>query len=178
MKKLIAITAMTFAAGALSEPADAAVDAEQTKAVALLSLGVDTVDYSAAARAEGLVVPTRDYEITARFNQRGSMWSSGRHTGLDFAAAEGTPVFAGDSGTVVFAGSAGAYGNMVKIAHGDGVRTLYAHLSAIRVSKGDRVERGQRIGDLGNTGNSSGPHLHFEVLNEGRNVDPEKHINF
>ncbi len=89
----------------------------------------------------------------------------------------GQAIDAADSGKVVHASSAGAYGNMIEIAHGDGTRTRYAHLSAIGVKKGERVERGQRIGALGNTGNSSGPHLHFEVLVDGDQVNPQRFLN-
>jgi murein DD-endopeptidase MepM/ murein hydrolase activator NlpD len=84
---------------------------------------------------------------------------------------------AADDGKVVSAGPAGAYGNLIEIAHGDGTRTLYAHLSDMDVRKGQAVKRGQHIGDLGNTGNSSGPHLHFEVRDHGKPVDPAKSLN-
>lgn len=147
-----------------------------TPAVAVDIVG-DKVNYKAAAESEGMTEPTSGYRISARFGQRGPMWSSGRHTGLDFGAPEGRDIVAADSGKVTKASSAGAYGNLVEIAHGDGTRTRYAHLSRIKVDKGQQVRRGEHIGDLGNTGNSSGPHLHFEVLVNGKPVDPEKHLN-
>ena len=180
MKKLILIAALATTAGAAADPVSAAPVTRPATAAATapVSFELKDVDYTAAAQEEGMVVPTSNYDLTARFNQRGAMWSSGRHTGLDFAAPVGTPVVAADSGKVVFAGAGGAYGNYVEIAHGDGVRTIYAHLNTVKVKKGQKVERGQRIGGLGNTGNSSGPHLHFEVLVEEKNVDPERFINF
>jgi murein DD-endopeptidase MepM/ murein hydrolase activator NlpD len=82
-----------------------------------------------------------------------------------------------ESGKVVSAGPAGAYGNMIEIAHGDGTRSLYAHLSDIDVKVGQKVQRGEHIGNLGNTGNSTGPHLHFEIKKKGTPVDPEKFLN-
>jgi murein DD-endopeptidase MepM/ murein hydrolase activator NlpD len=126
-----------------------------------------------AQRSSGdMFTPTRNYRNTAYFGQAGSSWSSGHHTGLDFAAAPGTPVFSALAGKVVESGWGGAYGNHIIVRHDNGVETLYAHLSTASVSKGDRVLRGQRIGAVGSTGNSSGPHLHFEVLKNGEQRDP------
>ena len=122
---------------------------------------------------EGRVIPTTNYDITATFNQPGGSWSSGRHTGLDFAAPGGTPVYAAGDGTVTKAGWEGAYGNSVTIKHENGTRTTYSHLNSIEVQPGDKVEAGQLIGTVGSTGNSTGPHLHFEVINKnGEFVDP------
>jgi murein DD-endopeptidase MepM/ murein hydrolase activator NlpD len=126
-----------------------------------------------AQRSSGdMFTPTRNYRNTAYFGQAGSSWSSGRHTGLDFAAAPGTPVFSALAGKVVESGWGGAYGNHIIVRHDNGVETLYAHLSSAAVSTGDRVLRGQRIGAVGSTGNSSGPHLHFEVIKNGEQRDP------
>jgi len=135
-----------------------------------------SVNFKAAADAEGLQVPTSNYKISATFGQTGPYWSSGRHTGLDFAAPMGTPIVAVDDGKVVASGPAGAYGNMIEVAHGDGTRSLYAHLTSIDVRKGQKVTRGEHIGDLGSTGNSTGPHLHFEISKNGTPVDPQKHL--
>lgn len=85
------------------------------------------------------------------------------HAGVDLAAPHGTPIVAAGAGVVVSAGPNGGYGNAVLIDHGDGWLTHYGHLSAIAVEPGQRVATGQRIGDEGSTGNSTGPHLHFEV---------------
>ena len=126
-----------------------------------------------AQRSSGdMFTPTRNYRNTAFFGQAGGSWSSGHHTGLDFAAATGTPVFAALAGKVVEAGLGGAYGNHIIVRHDNGVETLYAHLNSTAVAKGDRVLRGQRIGAVGSTGNSSGPHLHFEVIKNGTQRDP------
>jgi murein DD-endopeptidase MepM/ murein hydrolase activator NlpD len=102
------------------------------------------------------------YVATAGFGECGSRWSS-CHTGQDFAAPTGTPVLAASGGVVRFAGWDGPYGNAVHIAHSGGVATWYAHLSRIETGRGTRVGAGEVIGLVGSTGNSTGPHLHFEV---------------
>ncbi|MDR6170339.1 M23 family metallopeptidase [Curtobacterium sp. SORGH_AS_0776] len=108
----------------------------------------------------------------------GSRWVSGcgacstNHQGLDFAAREGTAVVAAMSGRVVSAGVVGGYGNQVLLQHTDGSQTRYGHLSQIGVRVGKTVTAGQRIGAVGNTGVSTGSHLHFEVLHGGVAVDP------
>ena len=94
------------------------------------------------------------------------------HAGIDFVAAAGTPVGAAASGRVTWAAPLGSFGSAVMVAHGRGVRTLYAHLSRIDVAVGDRVTAGEQIGHVGSTGRSTGPHLHFEVRLRGATVDP------
>ncbi|HEX5566715.1 MAG TPA: transglycosylase family protein [Streptomyces sp.] len=96
------------------------------------------------------------------YKAAGSRWSNG-HTGEDFPAGTGTPVKAVTNGTVVSAGWGGAYGNQIVIRHADGRYSQYGHLSVISVSVGQQVGVGQQIGAVGSTGNSTGPHLHFEV---------------
>lgn len=96
----------------------------------------------------------------------------GFHRGLDVSSPTGTPVLAADSGTVVFAGWQGGYGNLVTIDHGNGFVTKYAHNSAFLVSAGQTVQRGQQIARIGSTGNSTGPHLHFEVIRNGSHTNP------
>lgn len=111
------------------------------------------------------------YRLTARFGEMGGQWASGRHTGLDFAAPNGTPVVAAAGGRVVQAGRAGPYGNLVVIDHGD-VTTYYAHLSSVYVAVDDEVGAGHQVGTVGATGNATGPHLHFEVRLRGVPRDP------
>lgn len=94
------------------------------------------------------------------------------HPGFDLAAPTGTPVGAAAGGVIVHAGPAGTYGNLVRIRHDNGYETRYAHLSAVTVAVGDRVEQGQQVGKVGSTGYSTGAHLHFEVRHEGKTVDP------
>lgn len=94
------------------------------------------------------------------------------HTGLDFRAPAGTAVLAAAGGIVTWAAPRGSYGNTVVVAHGRGVRTLYAHLSRVDLAVGRRISVGTVLGLVGSTGNSTGPHLHFEVLVRGAAVDP------
>lgn len=107
------------------------------------------------------------YELSAGFGKGGDRWSS-KHSGQDFAVPTGTPVKSVSSGTVVKAGPNGAgdgssYGNAVVIKHKNGTYSQYAHLSKLNVKAGQQVDTGQKIGLSGSTGNSSGPHLHFEI---------------
>lgn len=94
------------------------------------------------------------------------------HAGIDLGAAYGTAVPAAAAGRVVSAGEQGAYGTAVVIEHETGLQTRYAHLSAVTVAVGDRVGQGQEIGRVGQSGRATGPHLHFEVIRDGRRVDP------
>lgn len=108
--------------------------------------------------------------ISSRFGKR---W--GRiHEGLDIAIGEGTAVLAGECGIVSYVSeNAGGYGKYIKISHGNGMETAYAHLNKINVTKGQAVRAGEVIALSGNTGRSTGPHLHFEVLQNGKQIDPE-----
>jgi murein DD-endopeptidase MepM/ murein hydrolase activator NlpD len=132
---------------------------------------------SVAAAARFSELPTTDYRLSAKFGQRGRLWSSGRHTGLDFAAPRGTRVDSVADGKVVFSGWAGSYGKAVIIKHTDGKRSLYGHLAKTRVKKGKTVRSGQMIGKVGSTGNSTGPHLHFEVRSKkGKKLNPRPYL--
>ncbi len=120
---------------------------------------------SAPWRAAGFVWPSYG-RLTQRFYLPA-------HPAIDIGAPTGTPVVAADEGTVITAGwSSVGYGNLILIRHPDGYVTLYAHLSNIGVSYGDYVARGQRIGSVGSTGRSTGPHLHFEIQTGGRSYNP------
>ncbi|MCK8437872.1 M23 family metallopeptidase [Streptomyces sp. D2-8] len=129
------------------------------------------------------VDPVKTYKLSASFAQNGGMWQS-THSGQDFAVPSGTQVVAAHGGTVVKAGGNGAgdgpaYGNAVVIKHGNGTYSQYAHLSKVTVKIGQIVKTGQEIAKSGNTGNSSGPHLHFEIRttpNYGSAVDPVKFL--
>ncbi|MGW6460312.1 transglycosylase family protein [Streptomyces sp. NPDC055078] len=126
------------------------------------------------ARASGLSAPV-DARTGTPYRKAGSAWSSGYHTGVDFPVPTGTSVKAVASGRVVSAGWAGSYGYQVVIRHSDGKYSQYAHLSALTVRSGQAVASGQRIARSGSTGNSSGPHLHFEVRTApgyGADIDP------
>jgi murein DD-endopeptidase MepM/ murein hydrolase activator NlpD len=94
------------------------------------------------------------------------------HEGIDIAVGEGTPVRAAAAGTVIYAGRMSGYGNLVVIDHGNGLSTAYAHNSSLAVSVGQSVAAGEVVSYSGNTGNSTGPHVHFEVRVNGSAVDP------
>ncbi len=105
----------------------------------------------------------------------GERWGR-MHEGIDIAVPVGTSVKAAECGTVIFAGDGGTYGNLVKIDHGNGVVTAYAHLDKITVSKGQAVNSNTEIALSGNTGKSTGPHLHFEVVKDGVPLNPNKYL--
>jgi murein DD-endopeptidase MepM/ murein hydrolase activator NlpD len=121
--------------------------------------------------------PTRGW-VTSDFGTRLDPWTAERkmHEGLDIATPHGQPVFTPSDGMVVFAGTEGGYGKVLVIDHGYGVKTRYGHLSETLVHLGDRVRRGDKIGLVGNTGRSTGPHLHYEVRVNGIPENPRKFI--
>ncbi|MFF7372036.1 M23 family metallopeptidase [Streptomyces tricolor] len=145
-------------------------------ATAVLGTGVAS---AATASPASWVDPVKKYTLSASFAQAGNMWSA-KHSGQDFAVPTGTEVVAAHGGTVVKAGPNGggdgpAYGNAVVIKHGSGTYSQYAHLSRVDVKIGQVVKTGQHIALSGSTGNSTGPHLHFEIRttpNYGSAVDP------
>ncbi|MEU3407884.1 M23 family metallopeptidase [Streptomyces sp. NPDC006670] len=141
---------------------------------------LSAVQAQAAAVKAGLwEKPVASYTLSATFGKGGSMWAH-KHSGQDFAVPVGTPVHAASGGTVVKAGPNGggdgpAYGNAIVIKHADNTYSQYAHLSKILVKVGQKVTLDQKIALSGNTGNSSGPHLHFEIRttpNYGSAIDP------
>lgn len=121
--------------------------------------------------ADGYAWPVKG-QISSRFGQRGGRL----HAGLDIAAPTGTQIVAARSGTVTLAGEAGGYGNAVYIDHGSSVITRYGHMSKITTRRGVRVGQGDQIGLVGSTGNSTGPHLHFEVRVGGSPKNPEDYL--
>ncbi|GAA2248412.1 M23 family metallopeptidase [Streptomyces atrovirens] len=132
-----------------------------------------------AASASGYSSPVPGAGLGTAYKVAGSMWSSGYHTGVDFAVPTGTSLKAVGAGTVVSAGWAGAYGNQVVIQLEDGHYAQYAHLSSLSVSAGQTVTGGQQVGLSGSTGNSTGPHLHFEIRTTpdyGSDVDPISYL--
>lgn len=145
-----------------------AAEQEWADAVAVAER-VAPVEVSRAAVApRPTVVWPADGAVTGVFGERRGR---ARHPGLDLDGDTGDPVWAAAAGTVSWAGWAPAgysgYGSMVLVDHGDGVQTLYAHLSAVTVAVGDRVEPGDRLGSIGTTGHVTGSHLHFEVRRNG-----------
>ncbi|MQY16190.1 hypothetical protein SRB5_63860 [Streptomyces sp. RB5] len=152
-------------------PARAAVAA----AGAGLALAVAGGATAHAAPASGWVSPvTAPFHFTGTYNADGAHWAH-KHSGQDFAAPTGTAVKAAATGTVVTNGWGGAYGNQIVIKHANGMYTQYGHLSKSNVVTGQSVAAGSVIGKIGSTGNSTGPHLHFEVRTTpyyGSSVNP------
>ncbi len=124
------------------------------------------------------VWPVRGW-VTSPFGNRTSPFSGilKFHEGMDIAAQTGTPVVAPADGVVIKAGFSTGYGNMVEISHGYGVKTLYAHNSRVNVKAGQRIKRGEVISYVGDSGSSTGPHLHYEVRVNGLPVNPVRYLN-
>lgn len=122
---------------------------------------------SAVRRTRMWVSPLQGYTLTSGFGPR---WGR-QHEGLDLAAPTGTRIGSLSSGTVIFAGSQSGYGNKVEVRHWDGTVSYYAHMSSIAVTVGEQVAPGDKVGEVGNTGRSTGPHLHLQVLPAGSAVD-------
>lgn len=152
---------------------DAALRNSETKANQVIVTLDKMNTYRIAMEKLPLAMPVKQsFRYTSGFGPR---WGR-KHEGVDLAGPVGTPIHATGDGVVTFAGRLGAYGNLIKIEHELGVETRYGHLSRIRVRAGQRVSQGELIGDMGNTGRSTGPHLHYEVRMKGRAVDPMSFI--
>lgn len=151
--------------------------------LARLESALSTIDEMAAQKSvQSMIYPSR-YPVLGAilgsgFGNRRDPFnhSLAFHSGLDFPAPPGTPVHASAGGVVVYAGFRSDYGRQVEIDHGNGLVTRYSHALRLRVKAGDVVTPGQHIADVGSSGRSTGPHLHFEVLKNGRFVDPEDYL--
>ncbi|MFB6818025.1 M23 family metallopeptidase [Streptomyces sp. NPDC056347] len=153
------------------DAAEAKAAAEKKKAEEEAKKKAEAVRLAKLAASYSL--PTFSYTITSTYGQAGSMWSSGHHTGLDFAAPTGTPIKAVHSGTITSAGLAGSYGYRTVLKLDDGTEVWFCHQSSIGVSVGQKVTTGEVIGRVGATGNVTGPHLHLEVHSaDGSGIDP------
>jgi murein DD-endopeptidase MepM/ murein hydrolase activator NlpD len=117
--------------------------------------------------------------LSSKFGKRTDPFTGKQehHDGVDFAGKEGSDVVAVGDGVVSWAGKRSGYGNMVEITHGDGYVTRYGHNKEPLVEVGETVKKGQLIASMGSTGRSTGPHVHFEVLLNGKTVNPGKYIN-
>ncbi|CAM5738824.1 M23 family metallopeptidase OS=Streptomyces alboniger OX=132473 GN=CP975_16705 PE=4 SV=1 [Streptomyces alboniger] len=170
------------AATAEKQVADAIAKAEkeaEAKAAAEKKKAEEEAEKKAEAErlaelAKQYTLPTSSYTITSTFGQAGSLWSSGYHTGLDFAAPTGTLIKAVHSGTITEAGWAGSYGYRTILTLDDGTELWFCHQSSISVSVGQKVSTGDVIGRVGATGNVTGAHLHLEVHSGGADtgIDP------
>lgn len=123
-------------------------------------------------------MPAASYTLSSSFGYRRDPinGSGAMHNGLDFKAAHGTPILAAADGVITKAGWMGGYGKTIEITHGNGLMTRYAHMSRLEANVGQKVERGAQIGRMGSTGRSTGTHLHFEVRNNGRAINPHKFL--
>ncbi|MFF1446029.1 M23 family metallopeptidase [Streptomyces sp. NPDC058295] len=175
----VEVKALAAAAKAESDAAAKAEKEAEAKAAAAKKKAAE----EAAAKAEAArlaelakqyTLPTSSYTITSTFGQAGSLWSSGYHTGLDFAAPTGTLIKAVHSGTITEAGWAGSYGYRTILTLDDGTELWFCHQSSISVSVGQKVATGDVIGRVGATGNVTGAHLHLEVHPGGSadGIDP------
>jgi murein DD-endopeptidase MepM/ murein hydrolase activator NlpD len=148
---------------------------DPTKLRAGTSIFIPTVSASVPPQttAVGALAWPLGGRITAKFGPRGER---SYHEGIDIDGHGGEEIKAAASGVVTQSGSRGKYGRIVTIDHGDGLATLYAHIGKLRVGVGDRVEIGDPIGEVGRSGNATGTHLHFEVHDNGRPVDPIRYL--
>ncbi|MCP5160961.1 MAG: peptidoglycan DD-metalloendopeptidase family protein [Hahellaceae bacterium] len=117
--------------------------------------------------------------LSSRYGYRSDPFSGRRawHAGVDFAGKDGSDILAVASGVVTWSAERNGYGNLVELNHGDGITTRYGHCKEILVKTGEIVQKGQIIARMGSTGRSTGPHVHYEVLKEGKSLNPEKYIN-
>ncbi|MCK1798705.1 M23 family metallopeptidase [Streptomyces sp. XM4193] len=162
-----------------SEKSDKSEKVEKAEKDAAERGGEKRSDRSSRAKLNGFLSPIKGGDVTTQYNSGGARWSSGTHSGIDFAAAEGTPVKTAGPGTVVEAGWGGSYGNNIVVQHNDGRFTQYGHLSKMDVNIGEKVTSGESIGRVGSTGNSTGPHLHFEARTTpayGSDVNPINYL--
>lgn len=158
---------------ALDEVAFKGMDAPDLRLEALMR-DLDTLQiYNITSSKLPLSMPVH---TTFRYSSGFGMRNGKPHKGVDMAGPTGSPIYSTADGVVIFAGWQSGYGNVVKIQHEFGFVTVYAHQNKLRVTKGQRVSRGERIGDMGNTGRSSGPHLHYEVVKNGTAVNPMNYI--
>lgn len=155
--------------------------AEDSKSIGVLiqrRLAQQRLRGNVAYRGTGQMVFPSNGEITSGFGWRMHpiLGYERFHSGVDFGADYGSNIFAADSGTVIFAGWYGGYGNAVIIDHGGNLTTMYAHASELLVQEGQQVRQGDTIATIGSTGLSTGPHLHFEVRQNGEPVDPMNYL--
>ncbi len=131
-------------------------------------------DYSGLGTGRFLWPVPNFYKVSSHFGPRGGR----HHDGIDIPAPRGTPIVAVDSGEVIYSDDGiRGYGNLIVLSHGDEVFTVYAHNKKNKVSKGDKVRRGETIALVGNTGRSSGPHLHFEIRLKNKKTDPGRYLS-
>lgn len=131
-------------------------------------------DYSDLGKGRFLWPVPHFYKISSHYGPRGRK----HHDGIDIPAPKGTPIIAADAGVVIYSGNGiRGYGNLIVISHGEEIFTVYAHNKKNFVSKGERVKRGEKIAEVGNTGRSTGPHLHFEIRVKDNKRNPSQYLS-
>jgi murein DD-endopeptidase MepM/ murein hydrolase activator NlpD len=160
--------------GGGAEPAASSTGPSPLVAAAHAAAVARAAAATGSSSAANLTMPLEGAKTTSGYGWRNDPLGAGRkfHAGVDLRAAYGTEVPAAAAGEVTFAGDQTGYGTTVVIRHGDGFETRYAHLSSMDVQAGDQIQAGQSVGRVGNSGRSTGPHLHFEVRRNGQQVDP------
>lgn len=168
----------------MTEPDLQAAISELTKAVDARDDSLSSIEAKILQQSVLKDMLPNSNPINAAFNSSSYGWridpfngSKAFHEGLDFTANTGTPIRAAADGIVSATEHGGAYGKLVKIEHGAGLETRYAHTSKILVKVGDRVSKGQIVAEVGSTGRSTGPHLHYEIRLNGASLDPRKYLN-
>jgi murein DD-endopeptidase MepM/ murein hydrolase activator NlpD len=131
-------------------------------------------DYSSLGKGRFIWPVPQFYKVSSHYGKRGSR----NHDGIDIPAPKGTPIVSVDHGVVVYSDNGiRGYGNMIVIAHSNEIFTVYAHNKTNKVDKGDKVKKGQRIAEIGNTGRSTGPHLHFEIRVKNKARNPAQYLS-
>lgn len=131
-------------------------------------------DYSSLGKGRFIWPVPQFYKVSSHFGKRGGK----NHDGIDIPAPKGTPIVAVDNGVVVYSDNGiRGYGNMIVIAHTDDIFTVYAHNRTNKVDKGDSVKKGEKIAEIGNTGRSTGPHLHFEIRVKNKSRNPAQYLS-
>lgn len=156
-----AVSALAFAAPAQATDIEGETAATTTTVAA-------TATTSATFRTISFVAPVAGYAVNSSFGPRGGRM----HEGIDIAAPSGTPILVAAEGVVVRTGTSSSYGRFAEVMHDNGVTSFYAHMSHVMVSEGDQLAAGGQVGEVGSTGRSSGPHLHFEIRRDGQQINP------
>ncbi|MEO0582192.1 MAG: M23 family metallopeptidase [Bacteroidota bacterium] len=175
MASMSVICMAFFAYFQLATPVEAPVELPQITELHELSLEIQMVSFEPP---NTWPIKTREKEITSAFGMRMHPEKKVKqhHMGIDIRADEGTPVYAPETGTVLTAKYDGKKGNYIQIQHDETYTTRYYHLKSFDVKAGDKIEKGDKIGEVGSTGYSFGPHLHYEVRKNGKAVDPEDYL--
>jgi len=172
---LLAITCfsspISYASDYINEPLTQVIPFDRQ----LVNISMDTGERAIDTNEITFIRPLEAGRITAPFGNRKHpiLDEEFFHKGIDIAAITGTEILASADGQVIYSDWAGSYGKLIIIEHADGYQTKYAHISQLKVNKGDEVKQGQIIATVGTTGNVTGPHLHFEVLKDDENIDPQ-----